>query len=390
MQMMSVEKLVPHPKNNYFFDDIKDEPWFAFIDSIQTSGVIEPIIATQDNVIVSGHQRVRACKELGIKEVAVEIRHYESEDEILKQLIETNICQRGIGNVNAVKMGRCLKELERIEGIRNGGNRGNQYTVADGNNFPLAKTQAALAEEIGITPKQWRNYKSLTDLVPELQDAVQTGTITATTAYGLVKKLTPDEQKQLAEKLSGSDKKRSGSEVNALVSEIKAEKAENDKLRRILSEKEVEHKKQVSDLEKIISERPVIREQEVKEVEVVPADYNYLKGKAREASAWEQDYKREQNKVAERNQKILELQDEIKRLQEQTVAEQAGSDMKASAILFAAQCKNFIEAVGGYVFLAEHLSELPERERKGYLSAVQAVHDWAHILQDDIERGERS
>lgn len=387
MQMMSVEKLVPHPKNNYFFDDIKDEPWFAFIDSIQTSGVIEPIIATQDNVIVSGHQRVRACKELGIKEVAVEVRHYDSEDEILKQLIETNICQRGIGNVNAVKMGRCLKELERIEGIRHGGDHGNQYAVASGNNCNLAKTQDDLAEEIGISKRQMANYKSLTDLVPELQDAVQTGTITATTAYGLVKKLTPDEQKQLAEKLSGSDKKRSFSEVNAMIDEVKAE---NDKLRRILSEKEVEHKKQVSDLEKIISERPVIREQEVKEVEVVPADYDYLKGKAREASAWEQDYKREQNKVAERNQKILELQDEIKRLQEQTVAEQAGSDMKASAILFAAQCKNFIEAVGGYVFLAEHLSELPERERKGYLSAVQAVHDWAHILQDDIERGERS
>lgn len=387
MQMMSVEKLVPHPKNNYFFDDIKDEPWFAFIDSIQTSGVIEPIIATQDNVIVSGHQRVRACKQLGIKEVAVEVRHYDSEDEILKQLIETNICQRGIGNVNAVKMGRCLKELERIEGVRQGSaNEKGDNRIGQGHNVPH-KTQEDLADEFGISLKQWKRYKSLTKLVPELQDAVQTGTITATTAYGLVKKLTPDEQKQLAEKLSGSDKKRSGSEVNAIVSEVKAE---NDKLRRILSEKEVEHKKQVSDLEKIISERPVIREQEVKEVEVVPADYNYLKGKAREASAWEQDYKREQNKVAERNQKILELQDEIKRLQEQTVAEQAGSDMKASAILFAAQCKNFIEAVGGYVFLAEHLSELPERERKGYLSAVQAVHDWAHILQEDIERGERS
>ena len=381
MQMMSVEKLIPHPKNNFFFDDIKDEPWFAFIDSIQTSGVIEPIIATQDNVIVSGHQRVRACKELGIKEVAVEVRHYDSEDEILKQLIETNIRQRGTGNPNIVKMGRCIEELERIYGIKNGGDR-----KSDSHNVNLI-SQSDIANELDISKMQLNRYKSLTKLVPELQDAVMTGTITATTAYGLVKKLSPDEQKQLAEKLSGSDKKHSGSEVNALVNEVKAE---NDKLKRLLSEKEVAHKKEVSDLEKIISERPVIREQEVKEVEVVPADYNYLKGKAREASAWEQDYKREQNKVAERNQKILELQDEIKRLQEQTVAEQAGSDMKASAILFAAQCKNFIEAVGGYVFLAEHLSELPERERKGYLSAVQAVHDWAHILQDDIERGERS
>lgn len=64
-----------------------------------------------------------------------------SQDEILKQLIETNICQRGIGNVNAVKMGRCLKELERIEGIRHGGDR-----KSSGNNFPLAKTQDDLAD----------------------------------------------------------------------------------------------------------------------------------------------------------------------------------------------------------------------------------------------------
>ena len=196
MQMMSVEKLIPHPKNNFFFDDIKDEPWFAFIDSIQTSGVIEPIIATQDNVIVSGHQRVRACKELGIKEVAVEVRHFESEDEILKQLIETNIRQRGTGNPNIVKMGRCIEELERIYGIKNGGDR-----KSDSHNVNLI-SQSDIANELDISKMQLNRYKSLTKLVPELQDAVMTGTITATAAYGLVKKLTPDEQKQLAERKS--------------------------------------------------------------------------------------------------------------------------------------------------------------------------------------------
>ena len=95
MRMMDVDKLKPHPRNSYFFDDIEGEPWTAFLESIETSGVIEPIIVSApDLTIVSGHQRVRACKTLGIKQVAVEERTFDSEDEILKQLIETNIRQR--------------------------------------------------------------------------------------------------------------------------------------------------------------------------------------------------------------------------------------------------------------------------------------------------------
>ena len=57
MQLIKVDELIPHKKNGYFFDDIEGEPWIAFLESIETSGVIEPIIATQDKVIVSGHQR---------------------------------------------------------------------------------------------------------------------------------------------------------------------------------------------------------------------------------------------------------------------------------------------------------------------------------------------
>ena len=67
MRMMDVDKLNPHPKNSYFFDDIEGEPWVAFLESIETSGVIEPIIVSApDLTIVSGHQRVRACKKLGL------------------------------------------------------------------------------------------------------------------------------------------------------------------------------------------------------------------------------------------------------------------------------------------------------------------------------------
>ncbi len=69
--------------------------WSEFIESIRTSGVIEPIVVTRDFTIVSGHQRVRACNELGITEIPARVKDYADEDAIIKDLLETNVRQRG-------------------------------------------------------------------------------------------------------------------------------------------------------------------------------------------------------------------------------------------------------------------------------------------------------
>lgn len=149
---IKMNELIPHPRNEEFFDNITGENWTEFLKSVETSGIIEPIVCTQDRVIVSGHQRVRACMELGIEDIACDIRDYDEEDKVLKDLIETNLRQRGIGNPNPVKMGRCIKELERIYGISHGGDRKSR-----GNNFPL-KSQDEIASEFGIEGRQLKNY----------------------------------------------------------------------------------------------------------------------------------------------------------------------------------------------------------------------------------------
>lgn len=375
MEMLNVDKLIPHKQNTYFFDDMTGEPWMAFLESVQTSGIIEPIIATQDLVIVSGHQRVRAAKALKIKNVAVEIRHFDSDDEILKQLIETNIRQRGIGNTNAVKLGRCIAELERIYGIKNGGDHGNQYTKADGHNVKLAKTQDDLAKELEMSKKQMSRFKSLTDLIPELQDAVQSGRITATTAMGFVKKLSPEEQAQLAEQISGKDKV-SGSEVQKYIDEIKAVRDENKKLRSAISEQGAMN----ATLKRQLEERPEIK------VEVPPADYKAVKAKAKEADAWKKDYQREQMKVSEKNKEILELNNRIDELKNQTAQATSSAKLIEGSVYFVAQCGSFIRDMGGYVWIADKIAELPESERVNFMKAVDAIKSWAEVLAQNIER----
>ncbi|WP_252237633.1 ParB N-terminal domain-containing protein, partial [Clostridium sp. ZBS5] len=69
--------------------------WKEFLESVRTSGIIEPIICNQNKVAISGNQRLRACKELNLDEVMCDIRIYDNEQQEIKDLIETNIRQRG-------------------------------------------------------------------------------------------------------------------------------------------------------------------------------------------------------------------------------------------------------------------------------------------------------
>ena len=66
-------------------------------------------------------------------------------------------------------------------GIREGSAGGtgeNQYKELETNNF----TQADLANELGMTRQTLQNYKKLTEMIPELEELVDTGICTQTTA----------------------------------------------------------------------------------------------------------------------------------------------------------------------------------------------------------------
>lgn len=226
MQEFNISELIPHPRNEEFFDDITGDSWKAFLESISTSGVIEPIVITQDKVIVSGHQRTRACKELGIPTILAEVRIYNSEEQIIKELLETNIRQRGIGNPNPIKLGRCIKELERIYGIRQGSynekgdNRIGELKVSTDQNDP--KTETELAELLGITRYTLQNYKKLTELIPELEDLVLTGMVAPSTATAIVKYMSPEEQEQFVASLDMTQK-ITKQKVDEYVSQMKSQ-----------------------------------------------------------------------------------------------------------------------------------------------------------------------
>lgn len=346
MQQFNIDELKPHPRNNEFFDDISGEKWEELLESIRKRikdnkrGNIEPIIITQDKVIVSGHQRVRAFKELKIPTIEAEIRIYKSEDDVLLDLLESNIRRRGEIGGSAKKVGKRIKELERLYGIQNGGDRGNQYKVAEPNNSALAKSQSDLATQMGISVDTLQNYKMLADMIPELDELVTTGIVTKTTALAIMRILSEDEQVELISSMD-TTKKITKNEVQKYINEIK----------------------------------------QLKENPPIPSDYESTK---RELQDYKKDYK---NLMTQFDEKVSELQSLRKQIENMKITEpteQYNKKLKDSTIFFCSKVADFIEKTGGYVWLTDHLNELPDYEKKSYISAVNAVYSWADTLLKNI------
>ena len=339
MQQINIDELKPHPRNNEFFDDMTGEKWSEFLESIRTSGVIEPIVVTTDMVIVSGHQRVRACKELGIPEIMCEIKTYKDEDSIIKDLLETNIRQRGDIGGSAKKVGRRIMELERLYGIQLGGNRGNQYVVAEPNNSVLA-TQSDLAAKLGMSVDTLQNYKMLADMIPELEELMDTGIVTKSTALSMIRNLSEEEQESLIESLD-TTKKITKREAEKYIEEIKT----------------------------------------LKENSQIPEDYESTK---RELKGWKEDYKNLRNDFQNKVGEVQDLRNEIESMKNSTPEKQYNEKIKNSTLLFCNKVSTFIENVGGYIWLADYINEIPELEREGYIRSIHRVKEWADTMETNI------
>jgi len=81
-RLISELKLHPH---QYLIPPMSEEDYNNLKEDIKRNGILQPIDITYNNVILDGHHRVKAAKELGIKEVEVRIPEllYVDEDEYL-------------------------------------------------------------------------------------------------------------------------------------------------------------------------------------------------------------------------------------------------------------------------------------------------------------------
>lgn len=75
-----IKHLRPFPQRKKYFEEMFGDEWINFLNSVKENGVIETILISQDMTIVSGHERVRACKDLGIESISCRVKKYINDD----------------------------------------------------------------------------------------------------------------------------------------------------------------------------------------------------------------------------------------------------------------------------------------------------------------------
>lgn len=220
---ISIAELHEHPENQ-LFHDLPNEDLQALADDMQANGMIHAVVARKIDSgyqIISGHQRVRAAKELGWQEI--EATAVEADDnQAVRMLIAANIKTRTLSPMELAKAIRREKEL--IEHTYGNRERKRTDLTADHNDPQLqGRWSEQVSQEIGKSEPQIRRLDKLNELIPELQHLVDANKL-GTTAAEQLAYLEPDDQQALYAAFGESIAEQSVSETKEIRRQIDAER----------------------------------------------------------------------------------------------------------------------------------------------------------------------
>ena len=167
---LEIDSLVRFP--NQPFDPYKESKMEEMVESIKENGVISPIIVRpkedgETYEIISGHNRVEACRRAGICQIPSFIRDVDDDTAIIL-MVDSNLRQRdGLSEMEKAR----AYEL-KMDAMRKQAGRPTKNCGQLGHNFLGKRTREEIAEKSEDSPRQIQRYIRLNRLIPALQSAV--------------------------------------------------------------------------------------------------------------------------------------------------------------------------------------------------------------------------
>jgi ParB-like chromosome segregation protein Spo0J len=99
------------PEYSALISQIGDDEYRALIESIRDHGLLQPIILNQDRTIIDGHNRYRACQELGVTPKFIVLKFPNRGTEKI-YAIESNLVRRHVGVFRKIEIALLLEPIE--------------------------------------------------------------------------------------------------------------------------------------------------------------------------------------------------------------------------------------------------------------------------------------
>lgn len=168
---LEIDSLVPFP--NQPFNPYNEEEMAKMVESIQENGVISPIIVRpraddETYEIISGHNRVEACRRAGICQIPSFIRDVDDDTAVIL-MVDSNLRQRG--ELSDIEKAKAFEM--KLDAIKRQGARNDLTSDQVGPKLSLKRTREQIGEQTGDSGTQVQRYIRLNRLIPALQDAVE-------------------------------------------------------------------------------------------------------------------------------------------------------------------------------------------------------------------------
>ena len=191
VRVIPIEYIDEFPNHPFHVND--DEEMEKLMASIKEIGLQTPIVARikEDGryEIVSGHRRLYAMKKLGMTQISAIVRDM-TRDEAIIAMVDSNLQREHILPSEKAAAYKMKMDAMKRQGERN-----------DLTSSPLEtklRTDEKIAEESGDSRAQVQRYIRLNELVPEILEKVDDGSIAFRPAVEL-SYLSEDEQRNLVE-----------------------------------------------------------------------------------------------------------------------------------------------------------------------------------------------
>ena len=225
-----------HPFEGHPFRVVDDELMQQTVDSIKQFGVLNPAIVRPapdgGYEMVSGHRRLHACELAGLKEIPVIVRNL-TDDEAVILMVDSNLQRECI-----LPSERAAAYKMKLDALKHQGQRkdlGDKATSAQVG--PKSWAAEKVAQEAGDSKSQVKRFIRLTELLPELQEKVDSKEIAFNPAVEL-SYLKPDEQKRFLDAMDYSQATPSLSQAQRIKKLSQVGECTQNAMYKVMSEEE--------------------------------------------------------------------------------------------------------------------------------------------------------
>ena len=221
------------PFKNHPFKVVDDELMQQTIDSIMQVGILNPAIIRPmpegGYEMVAGHRRLHAADLAGLKTIPAIVRNL-TDDEAVILMVDSNLQRETIS-----PMERAQAYRMKLEALKHQGKRVDLEDKPTSTRIAQKLSVEKVAEEAGTSRDQVRRYIRLTELLPEVQEKVESKEIAFSPAVEL-SYLTHDEQRQFLDAMDYSQNTPSLSQAQRLKKLSREGKCTQEAMFSIMSE----------------------------------------------------------------------------------------------------------------------------------------------------------